>query len=377
MDQSSAPHYYVCAHSYSQKENQMALPINESHDLQQLGRLRQFLFWLLMASVPATIALVALAAIFPSPATVMLVVIIVCFLLLMIVARWQAGRGQILSAVFLVSSAILVVTMAGALVIPGVLAMLVLLSLMAVVVALPYVSGQTLRGLSLATVAVAVLSVTLASFVTLFEPLPTMPVKLLQIAFVGSVMGNLLLLLWHFHTRLTETLAQTRESNDALQAAQAGLSAQVAERTAALQSALAEVELRAAEQARLLDENAQQRATILEISVPVLPVSADTLVMPLVGALDSARLRQLHEQALRALEHSRARRLLLDITGVPMVDSQVAQGLIVTVQAGRLLGAEVMLVGIRPEVAQAIVGLGLNLGGMRTFSDLQTALQAN
>ncbi len=53
----------------------------------------------------------------------------------------------------------------------------------------------------------------------------------------------------------------------------------------------------------------------------------------------------------------------------------MAQGLIVTVQAGRLLGAEVMLVGIRPEVAQAIVGLGLNLNGIRTFSDLQTALQ--
>src|SRR5205085_9558836 len=84
------------------------------------------------------------------------------------------------------------------------------------------------------------------------------------------------------------------------------------------------------------DENKQQRATILEISVPVLPISADTLVMPLVGALDSGRLRQLHEQALHALERSSARRLLLDITGVPVVDSQVAQGLILTVQAGRL-----------------------------------------
>ena len=354
----------------------MTVHMDESHDQAQLlARLRQFMFWLLLASAASLIALVALAAIFPSPVTTMLVVIVVCFVLLMFAARLQVGRSRILPAIFLISSGILVTTVVGALVIPNLLSVLVLLSLMAVVVALPYVSGRALRGLCLATGTTAVLSAILASFVTLFEPLPELPAKLLQIAFVGSAIGNLLLLLWHFHTRMTETLVQTRMANMALQAAQAGLEAQVAERTAALQSALAEVESRAAEQDRLLDENKQQRVTILEISVPVLPISADTLVMPLVGALDSSRLRQLHEQALHALEHSSARRLLLDITGVPVVDSQVAQGLIVTVQAGRLLGAEVMLIGIRPEVAQAIVGLGLSLNGIRTFSDLQTALQ--
>jgi anti-anti-sigma regulatory factor len=75
--------------------------------------------------------------------------------------------------------------------------------------------------------------------------------------------------------------------------------------------------------------------------------------MPLVGELDDARLRLIQEQALHALEHSSACYLVLDITGVPIIDSQVAQGLLAVVQAGRLLGAEVMLVGIRPEVAQA------------------------
>jgi rsbT co-antagonist protein RsbR len=96
--------------------------------------------------------------------------------------------------------------------------------------------------------------------------------------------------------------------------------------------------------------------------------------MPLIGALDSMRLQHLQEQALRALERTRARSLLLDITGVPVVDSQVAQGLLIVVNAARLLGAEVLLVGIRPEVAQTIVGLGLHLPGMRTYSDLQAAL---
>ena len=65
---------------------------------------------------------------------------------------------------------------------------------------------------------------------------------------------------------------------------------------------------------------------------------------------------------------------MLDITGVPVIDSQVAQSLLAVVQATRLLGARVLLVGIRPEVAQAVVGLGLELSGLATYRDLQSAL---
>jgi rsbT co-antagonist protein RsbR len=65
---------------------------------------------------------------------------------------------------------------------------------------------------------------------------------------------------------------------------------------------------------------------------------------------------------------------VLDITGVPIVDSQVAKGFLEVVQAARLLGSEAILVGIRPEVAQTVVGLGLDLRAIRTFSDLQSAL---
>lgn len=154
----------------------------------------------------------------------------------------------------------------------------------------------------------------------------------------------------------------------ALRNANADLEAQVAERTAALQA-------RADEQAQLIAEIDQQRGLIRELSVPVIPVTMDTLVMPLVGALDSARIRELQEQALRSLEFSAARYLVLDITGVPVVDTQVAQGLLQVVRATRLLGAEGLLVGIRPEVAQAIVGLGLDLSDVYTAGDLQTALK--
>jgi len=153
-----------------------------------------------------------------------------------------------------------------------------------------------------------------------------------------------------------------------------GLEQRVADRTCELQQALDEVEAHARRQEQLLAENREQRETIREMSVPVLPISNSALVMPLVGTLDSERLQLLQEQALHTIERSPARTLILDITGVPIVDSQVAQGLIAVVQAARLLGTEVLLVGIRPEVAQAIVSLGLSLPGLRTYTDLQSVL---
>jgi anti-anti-sigma regulatory factor/HAMP domain-containing protein len=118
----------------------------------------------------------------------------------------------------------------------------------------------------------------------------------------------------------------------------------------------------------------EQRVAIREMSVPILPLSATTLVMPLVGALDTERLRLIQEQALRALEQTTARHLIMDITAVPVIDTQAAQGLIQVVQAARLLGTQVVLVGIRPEVAQAIVGLGIQFGDMISRSTLQSGI---
>jgi rsbT co-antagonist protein RsbR len=182
------------------------------------------------------------------------------------------------------------------------------------------------------------------------------------------------LLFDRFGGAFSGALRQALEREKALELIRGSLETIVGERTAALATALEETQRRADAQAALLAENELQRDLIREMSVPVLPVSRDTLVMPLVGALDSARLAQIQEQALGRLEATRARRLLLDVTGVPVVDTQVAQGLIRVVQAARLLGAEVTLVGIRPEVAQSIVGLGIDLGGIRTHSDLHNAL---
>jgi rsbT co-antagonist protein RsbR len=194
------------------------------------------------------------------------------------------------------------------------------------------------------------------------------------VGFFVAVTVLLTLLLDRFGSALRDALTSSLEREDELKVIRASLETTVAERTSALQTALDDVQTRAEEQTRLLEEVEYQRATVKDLNVPVIPIDATTLVMPLVGALDSTRLRQLREQCLHALEQRGARTLVLDITGVPIVDTQVAQGLLMTVRAARLLGAEVALVGIRPEVAQSIVGLGLESRDVRTFSDLQSAL---
>lgn len=174
-------------------------------------------------------------------------------------------------------------------------------------------------------------------------------------------------------SRRAEEAADTARRS--LEKANAHLEAEVSKRTVELRRTLDELGARAAAQEELLAEVTAQREAIREMSVPVLPVSAGTLVMPLIGALDSRRLHELQAQALASVEQTRARRLILDITGVPVVDTLVARGLFETIQAVRLLGADATLVGIRPEVAQTIVGLGVELEGIRTEATLEQALR--
>jgi rsbT co-antagonist protein RsbR len=143
-----------------------------------------------------------------------------------------------------------------------------------------------------------------------------------------------------------------------------------------VEAARAEAEAARVQLASQLATIEEQRAVIRELSIPVIPIDERTMILPLVGALDSARLQHIQTRALHAMEHSSARCLVLDITGVPVVDSHVAQGILQVVQAASLLGARVLLVGIRPEVAQAVVGLGLELGKLETYRDLQSALRS-
>lgn len=117
-----------------------------------------------------------------------------------------------------------------------------------------------------------------------------------------------------------------------------------------------------------------QSRLITELSTPVLPVYDRILVMPLVGAIDSKRAMIFMERMLMAIGQYQADTIIVDITAVSVVDTAVANHILQAARAATLLGAHCVLVGIRPEVAQALVGLGVDVSVMATRSDLRAGI---
>jgi rsbT co-antagonist protein RsbR len=117
-----------------------------------------------------------------------------------------------------------------------------------------------------------------------------------------------------------------------------------------------------------------QAEVIRELSTPVLQVRDRLLIVPLIGVIDAARARQLTEQLLRAIRNNRARVVVMDITGVAVVDSAVANHLLQSVQASRLMGARVIITGISAEIAQTLVRIGVDLAKLDTLGDLQEGI---
>ncbi|SEP23816.1 STAS domain-containing protein [Trujillonella endophytica] len=119
----------------------------------------------------------------------------------------------------------------------------------------------------------------------------------------------------------------------------------------------------------------QQQDSIRELSTPVLPVRERLLILPMIGVLDSERARQLTEQLLTGIRTHRAKVVVIDITGVPAVDETVANHLVRTVDASRLMGASVIITGLSPDIAQTLVTIGVDLSKMDTIGDLQGGLE--
>jgi rsbT co-antagonist protein RsbR len=118
-----------------------------------------------------------------------------------------------------------------------------------------------------------------------------------------------------------------------------------------------------------------QQESLRELSTPVLQLRECLLILPIIGVLDPARARQLTEQLLGAIQDNRARVVVIDITGVATIDRTVANHLVQTVEASRLMGASTILTGLSSEIAQTLVDLGVDLGMMRTVGDLQGGLE--
>jgi rsbT co-antagonist protein RsbR len=119
----------------------------------------------------------------------------------------------------------------------------------------------------------------------------------------------------------------------------------------------------------------QQQEAIRELSTPVLQVRERLLILPIIGVIDPQRNRQLTEQLLRAIRTNRAKVVVIDITGVAAMDSNVANQLVQTVEASRLLGATVIVTGLSPEIAQTLVTIGVDLSEMATVGDLQGGIE--
>jgi len=119
----------------------------------------------------------------------------------------------------------------------------------------------------------------------------------------------------------------------------------------------------------------EQQEAIRELSTPVLQVRERLLILPIIGVIDPQRARQLTEQLLRGIRANRARVVVIDITGVAAMDSHVANHLVQTVEASRLLGATVIVTGLSPEIAQTLVKIGVDLGKMNTVGDLQGGIE--
>src|ERR1044071_5731331 len=119
----------------------------------------------------------------------------------------------------------------------------------------------------------------------------------------------------------------------------------------------------------------QQQEAIRELSTPVPRVRERLLILPIIGVLDYQRARQLTEQLLRGIRANRAKVVVIDITGVPTIDSTVPNHIVLTVEASRLMGASVIITGLSSEIAQTLVTIGVDLSKVNAVGDLQGGIE--
>ncbi|MEG6520357.1 response regulator [Desulfotomaculum sp. 1211_IL3151] len=168
---------------------------------------------------------------------------------------------------------------------------------------------------------------------------------------------------------------ERKRAEEALQKSNEELEVRVRERTAELESLNQALREEMSERIRVQEIISRQAQEILEVATPVLSIWEGIVAVPLIGTLDSMRTQQLMEQLLQKIVDTGSSVALIDVTGVPAIDSQTARHLIETISAVRLLGAEVVLTGIRPAIARTLVQLGINLSNVKTCSSLSAGLK--
>ena len=162
----------------------------------------------------------------------------------------------------------------------------------------------------------------------------------------------------------TVTVAHVKQFEDAMHAFGKEL-------LASFSTAYRQLQLQIYDQALQIES---QQQTIRELSTPILPLYEGILVLPLVGAIDSFRAGQMMERLLTTIAERQADIVILDITGVPVIDTAVANYLLQTARAAQLIGAHVILVGIGPEIAQTMVQLGVDVSSIEVGATLQSGI---
>lgn len=323
---------------------------------EHLAQLMQFLNWLTPVIFVFSLVYAGTALSFGDIATGISSSVIFGYGVVLLIARWSLAQKQVQLSVQLVCLGFLASALIIVLAQPALYPNMIIIPVLVVAIALPYLHGGALWRLLVLCWSVVVVIVAIGIWRSAPSAVPLWFTNLLQMSAIAGTSAFGLFLLWQFHQRLARLFQEMQATHSELQ------------------QAYTEVEARANTQSHLLTALEQQHSTIDALSVPILPIANQTWLLPLLGWIDQQRLEAIQARTLDTLYTQRGQLLIVDMTGITSLAHEIATGLRDLVQSVRLLGAEVVIVGIRAEVAQMMTQSTVLIEGVRVERDVTVAL---
>lgn len=326
----------------------------------QMTRLRRFLSAYMPVAFLFGVVFLVLALIFRDIATGISGLAIIFNGSILLYALRSVHQGKVQSAIVATSIGLLADGLIILLVQPFLFATLTLTPLLVVVLGLQYLTIQPLKRLIAASGACNLIAIAVGHLLPhgfINSNLPEWFKGALQIGGAGAAVVFVMVLLWHFSVLLNEMLSSLRTANRELETQQTKL-------------------IRTNEQ--LQQQLASERELLSLVSAletPVVSLAEGILLAPIVGHIDTRRADMLRSHLLSAVHASRTKLMILDITGVTTIDTSVAQALMMTIQALRLLGCRVVVSGISATVAMTLTHLGIDMSAVETVRSPEEALQ--
>ena len=325
--------------------------------IEQHTQLMRFLSWLMPVMFAFSVVYGLTALIFRDLATGLSSGVVFGYGIVLLIARMRLAHTQIHRIVHLVCLGFLAAALLIAVLQPALYPNLIIIPILVVAIALPYLGGTVLWRLLIGCWGVVVVITGIGIWLPTASHIPSWFTNVLQVSAIAASSAFGFFLFWQFHERLTRAIQQAQATHGELQ------------------QAYMEVEARAESQARLLAEIKQQHATIEALNVPLLPIAERTWLLPLLGTLDQQRLSVIQTHALETSHRQRAKVLVVDLTGITALSPEAADGLIKLIRAIKLLGVEVILVGIGSEAAKTITQTGIAMEGVQIDRDITVVLE--